>query len=128
MTSASEVIQRSGLDINAADFGSVVFRPMPGFMEQVLGGKASAITLGSTVFVRHQDFEGVVDGVRPDLVAHELLHTVQWKTDGVSFLPRYVSQYIRFRMVGASHDAAYRSISYEVAAYKVGEANRRIPL
>jgi hypothetical protein len=125
MTSAREVIEKSGLDIDSSEFESVVFREMPALMSQVLQGKASAITLGSNIFVRAEDFQSVVDGALPDLVAHELLHAVQWKTDGIAFLPRYLIEYLRFRMVGASHDAAYRSISYEIAAYNAGAANRR---
>lgn len=128
MASATEVIERSGLDLNADEFVGVAFRPMPAIMHCVLRSRASAITIGSTVFFDPKIFDEVVAGCHPDLVAHELLHTVQWKTDGVAFIPRYVSEYLRLRLVGATHDAAYRSISYEIAAYEVGSANRRSPV
>lgn len=127
MTSAREVIELCGLEIDPTEFDPVTFRQMPPLLEAILSGRASAITLGRTVFVRAVDYEDVVSGKRPDLAAHELLHTVQWRDDGVAFLPRYLKEYLMFRLVGASHDAAYRSISYEIAAYNAGTANRRSP-
>ncbi len=128
MASAREVIELSALDIDPTEFGSVVFKPMPSWMEAILGGRASAITLGPTVFVRADDFRAVMAGEKPDLVAHELVHTVQWREDRYTFLPSYIGEYLRFRLLGASHDAAYRSISYEIAAYNAGKANRRGPV
>ena len=128
MASTREVIERSGLDLDTEEFGNVVFRPMPAMMQCVLKGHASAITLGSHVYFQRSLFDEVIEGHHPDLVAHELLHTVQWRMDGIGFVPRYLSEYLRLRLVGATHDAAYRSISYEIAAYQAGSANRRTVL
>lgn len=128
MASTREVIERSGLDLDTEEFDNVVFRRMPALMQCVLKGRAGAITLGSHVYFKGSLFDEVIEGDRPDLVAHELLHTAQWRTDGLAFVPRYLTEYIRLRLVGATHDAAYRSISYEIAAYDAGSANQRTAL
>ena len=51
------------------------------------------------------------------LVAHELVHVEQWRVLGaVRFLARYVSEYLRNRVHGLRHWAAYEAISLEVEA------------
>lgn len=81
----------------------------------VVGGpvppQAEAITLGNTIFVRHRscDHQG--------LMAHELVHVRQFKDLGwMRFLARYVGSYLRFRLSGYGHMAAYRRIPLEVEA------------
>ena len=81
----------------------------------VIGGpvppQAEAITLGRTIFVREHasDHQG--------LMAHELVHVRQYKELGaVRFLARYLGSYLRFRLNGYGHMAAYRRIPLEVEA------------
>lgn len=81
----------------------------------LLGGPvprgAAAITLGPVVSVRRAAAgdEG--------LLAHELVHVRQWRELGVvGFLVRYVGAYLRWRVRGYGHWAAYRRIPLEVEA------------
>ncbi len=81
----------------------------------VIGGlvppQAEAITLGKTIFVRKRscDHQG--------LLAHELVHVRQFGELGpVRFLARYVGSYLRYRLGGYGHMAAYRRIPLEVEA------------
>ena len=72
---------------------------------------AAAITLGPLVSVRSSS----VGDER--LLAHELVHVAQWRSLGVvGFLRRYVGSYLRWRLRGYGHWAAYRRIPLEVAA------------
>ena len=72
---------------------------------------ASAITVGRVVSMRRG---AVGDAV---LLAHELVHVRQWRELGVvGFLVRYVGSYVRWRVRGYGHWAAYRRIPLEVEA------------
>lgn len=72
---------------------------------------AGAWTLGSLVIVRRR----LAD--RTHLLAHELEHVRQWRELGVvGFLRRYLGAYLRWRLRGYGHAAAYRRIPAEVAA------------
>jgi hypothetical protein len=117
MATAESVIVRSGLLVDPSEFRDVTFTEMPCPMRTVLGDRAAAITLGDHIFIRPDTFDDVVAGLHPELVVHELVHVAQWRKDGGWFLPRYLGQYFRFRLLGISHETAYRSISYEVDAY-----------
>lgn len=72
---------------------------------------ASATTLGSTVFVRR----GVE--LTPRLRRHEYEHVLQFARHGrVGFMLRYVADYLRWRLRGRGHWAAYRRLRFEVQA------------
>jgi hypothetical protein len=72
---------------------------------------ASAITLGSVVVVR----ASAVSSAR--LLRHELVHVRQWRRLGLfGFLRRYLGAYLRWRVRGYPHWAAYRRIPLEVEA------------
>jgi hypothetical protein len=117
MVTAEEVIDRSDVPIDATDFQFVSFLKIPSLMGTLIGGRVEAITFGNRIFIQPESFDAVVSGSRPDLVLHELVHVAQWRVGGGSFLPSYLGQYLRFRFLGAGHQAAYRSISYEIEAY-----------
>lgn len=78
---------------------------------------ASAWTLGRRVLMRAREWG--VD--RTDaLVAHELVHVAQWSRRGrAGFLVSYLGAYLRARMRGLGHWAAYREIPAEVEAYDI---------
>lgn len=81
----------------------------------VVGGpvppQADAITLRRTIIVR----ERAADDSR--LLDHELVHVRQFRDLGVPrFLVRYVGSYLRLRLGGYGHLAAYRRIPLEVEA------------
>jgi hypothetical protein len=72
---------------------------------------ASAITIGSVVSVRTA---AVAD---ERLLRHEAVHVRQWRELGfVRFLWRYLGAYLRWRLRGYDHWAAYRRIPLEVEA------------
>lgn len=72
---------------------------------------AAAITLGRVVSVRRR-FAG-----DERLLRHELVHVRQWRELGtVRFLTRYLGAYVRWRLRGYGHWAAYRRIPLEVEA------------
>lgn len=73
--------------------------------------QAAAITLGKTVVVR-QRF-----AADDALMAHELVHVRQFASLGpLRFGIRYVASYLRGRLAGYGHMAAYRRIPLEVEA------------
>lgn len=72
---------------------------------------AAAITIGPVVSVRRR-FAG-----DERLLRHELAHVRQWRRLGVpTFLVRYVGAYLRWRVRGYGHWAAYRRIPLEIEA------------
>jgi len=74
------------------------------------------------VFFNASRFDAVVAGEDPVLLVHELTHVAQWADNGaLVFIVRYMSEYLRLRMLGISHDAAYRGISFEHAAFDASE-------
>lgn len=119
---ADLAVQRAGLDAAALTVAGVSLRPMPRIMQAVLGRYVAAMTLNRRVFFRSSRFDAVVAGDDPVLLAHELIHVAQWADNGAFlFVVRYVYEYLRLRMLGISHDAAYRGISFEYAAYAATE-------
>lgn len=91
-------------------------RPPPGIDDiRVVHGfaapGASATTIGRTVFVRR----GVTMG--PRLRRHEYEHVLQYHQLGrIRFLVRYLGEYLRWRLRGRRHHAAYQRISFEIRA------------
>jgi hypothetical protein len=72
---------------------------------------ADAITLGSVVSVRK------AASADEHLLRHELVHVRQWRRLGIAgFLGRYLGSYLRWRVRGYGHWAAYRRIPLEVEA------------
>jgi hypothetical protein len=70
-----------------------------------------AMTVGRWVLVRRGHEHDV------GLLAHELVHVQQWREQrAVPFLARYVGEYVRNRLRGMRHWAAYSAISAEVEA------------
>jgi len=72
---------------------------------------ASAITIGPVISVRRRS------ATNERLLRHELVHVEQWRRLGVvGFLVRYLGAYLRWRLRGLPHRAAYRRIPLEVEA------------
>jgi hypothetical protein len=71
----------------------------------------SAITLGPLIILRREA------GTDVRLLRHELVHVRQWRELGARrFLASYVGAYLRWRLRGYPHWAAYRRIPLEVEA------------
>jgi hypothetical protein len=70
-----------------------------------------AMTLGRWILVRRGHELDV------GLLAHELVHVQQWRElHALPFLARYFGEYLRSRLAGKRHWAAYSAISFEVEA------------
>ena len=72
---------------------------------------ADAITLPGLIIIRRRAADDAA------LLAHEAVHLRQWRQLGVvGFLRRYLGAYVRWRMRGYGHWAAYRRIPLEIEA------------
>ena len=72
---------------------------------------ASAITIGPVISLRRAAFGDA------RLLRHEEAHVRQWRELGFfGFLRRYLGAYLRWRLRGYGHWAAYRRIPLEVEA------------
>ena len=72
---------------------------------------AAAITIGPVVSVRHRWADD------EHLARHEAVHVGQWRRLGVvRFLGQYLGAYLRWRVAGYPHWAAYRRIPLEIEA------------
>ncbi len=81
--------------------------------------RASGITLGSNIYVRHSLF-GRQGQLPLYFVTHEVAHVVQFLRDGTyPFLTRYLGEYGWMRLRGIDDRSAYLAISYEREARRV---------
>ena len=72
---------------------------------------ADATTLGSQILVRADAADDAL------LLRHEEVHVRQWRQLGMfGFLRRYLGAYLRWRLRGYGHWAAYRRIPLEIEA------------
>jgi hypothetical protein len=72
---------------------------------------AAATTLGRFIFVKPTAVDSEL------LLRHELVHVRQWRELGVvGFLRRYLGAYLRWRLRGYPHWAAYRRVPLEIEA------------
>lgn len=85
--------------------------------------QAAAITLGKVISVRHKY------AASEALMAHELVHVRQFSELGwARFLVRYTRSYLRGRLSGYGHMAAYRRIPLEVEASWLSRLHDRAAL
>ncbi|HKS21962.1 MAG TPA: hypothetical protein VJZ76_04125 [Thermoanaerobaculia bacterium] len=90
--------------------------PLPRFARLFLPRNVVAITLGRRIWVARELPPAEMEMV----LRHEMVHVRQMEELGVPrFLWRYVSEYLRNRLRGMDHDAAYRAISFEREAFAV---------
>jgi hypothetical protein len=128
-TPAAGVVKRAEIDVGDLDISDVMLHEMPWWMARVLGSGVGAVTLSDSIFVAPDVYEAVVDGERPTLLLHELVHVSQWRREGrLGFLTRYTTDYLRNRLIGLNHEVAYRAIGHEAAAYDASERPDREPL
>ena len=86
---------------------------------------ASAVVFGRHVFVSRAAAACIEEGARDAcrLLAHELEHVAQYqRLWAAPFLGRYLGEYLRGRLDGLSHRAAYLSISFEREAEERAQA------
>ena len=112
--SLDTALRRSGVDIDAVRYESVVVRPVPGWLARVWGSGIDAMALPRIVFASDAAFDRIVDGDAASLLVHESVHIDQWRDYGVArFLIHYVGDYLYGRAVGLPHHPAYRAIRFE---------------
>ncbi len=81
-----------------------------------------AITLGTLVVVRS---EAAMSEHFAELLRHERVHVGQWQELGVvRFVSQYLGAYVKYRLRGYGHNAAYRRIPLEIAAVVIARAGR----
>lgn len=86
-----------------------------------LGPQTRAITLGRIVLIRSGDQHDA------HLIAHEMVHVVQWERLGWwQFLRGYLGAYVSGRRRGLTHWQAYATIPLEVQARAL--ADEIVPL
>lgn len=82
------------------------------------GRRATGITLGRRIFVRHEAFTD--DRIPMELLTHEVVHVVQFARDGVlPFLARYLAEYASGLARGMGDRQSYLNIGYEIEARRV---------
>lgn len=117
-TDAGVVAQLCGIDGFGLPLDGVNLVAMPPIVERILGSHVQAITITHTILFNSTVFGRVVEGSEPELLAHELIHVDQWSKYGVAgFVWIYTRDYLRVRLLGGTHRAAYRSIGFEYQAY-----------
>ena len=120
IVSAKTAALRAGLGDEEASTSGVRIVTMPRLLSLLVGRKVMAMTLNRVIFVKPSVFDRVASGDEPALLLHELTHVAQWHDYGAAdFAFRYVGEYLRLRLLGADHDAAYRGISFEHVAHDV---------
>ena len=121
------LLDRAGLDsgtivrlVGALDLTAVVIGPAPSWMRRLWRGPVAAMTLGNRVFLKSDDFSP--EQLRR-LLVHEFVHVRQWQLAGsLRFLRRYLGDYVRGRLRGLDHQAAYSRIRYETEARHIADA------
>lgn len=100
---------------------AVAVRPVPRLLIRLWPGWVSAMCLPWGIYVHPDRLAGDPDALAR-LIAHELVHTRQWKTLGpVGFLRRYLADYLRGRFDGLDHRSAYEAITLEREARAITE-------
>jgi hypothetical protein len=80
------------------------------------------ITLGSLIIVRA---EAALSESFAELLRHERVHVRQWREHGaIGFLLHYVGPYLKGRLRGYGHYAAYRRIPFEAEAVYLARLDR----
>ncbi|HSJ36383.1 MAG TPA: DUF4157 domain-containing protein [Acidimicrobiia bacterium] len=100
----------------------VVVRVRPAWLRRIWPRWAAAMTLPWGIYLRPDQVDADPERLGR-LIAHELVHTRQWKTLGlVGFLGHYLADYLRGRLRRMGHREAYRAISLEAEARVDGRA------
>jgi hypothetical protein len=95
---------------------TIVPSPLPRLARLLLPRNVVAITLGHRIWIARE----LPPAEMEVLLRHEMVHVRQMEQLGVPrFLWRYVGEYVRNRVRGMNHDAAYRAISFEQEAFAV---------
>ena len=118
------LLEKAGLDtetlhtlVGSIDLDAVSVERAPRWLQTLWRGPVAAMTLGRWIFLA--DFDLPVDRLRA-LLVHELVHVRQWQHAGpLTFLRRYLGDYLFGRLRRQGHVEAYRRIRYEVEARRI---------
>jgi hypothetical protein len=111
-----------GRGLGLADLDRVPVRTAPGWMARMWRGQVAGMALPWAIYLRADVLVGD-PGRRAALIAHELVHVRQWQELGpIRFLVGYAGDYLRGRLAGLGHHAAYRRIALEAEAEAVARS------
>lgn len=114
-------LQRLSTACPGLDPFTVEVRPAPWILRRIVPNNIAAVALPWAIYVLPEHFAKPRRELAP-LIAHELTHMHQWRTDGVlEMSARYVADYLRQRRRAGSHWDAYQGIQYEVDARSAAE-------
>jgi len=96
---------------------AVVLRLAPAALRRLWRGSVAAMATPGAIWLTPGAMRMVEAGEAGHLISHELAHVAQWRRHGrVTFLVRYLGDYLLVRAAGFPHDTAYRAIRFERAA------------
>ena len=115
MPALSELQTRAGIGPGTAP--DLPVRVAPALLRRFWGRRTRGMTLPWAIYLSPKAYEQALAGTAPRLLAHEGVHVEQWRRLGpVRFLVAYITDYLRGRLAGLPHDAAYRAIALEQEA------------
>jgi hypothetical protein len=107
----------NGLAADNPAYEGVTIAVAPDWMRSLWIGPVNAMALPRTIYVTDELFDRIITGNARSLLAHESVHIEQWKRHGrFGFLGPYLADYVRNRLRGLPHTAAYRAIRFEKEA------------
>ena len=112
-------LRNSGAGSDAARLASVTIRPVPSWLARMWGRGTDAMTVRNMIFASQSALERIADGDALVLLSHEAVHAEQWREYGV--VGFYLGDYLRGRVLGLPHHAAYRAIRFEREAVERSE-------
>jgi hypothetical protein len=123
---AGDVLVASGIDVDRVraalprvDPSGVPVRPAPRWLRLVWGKGIVAFTAPWAIYVHPATLGVGLDRIG-GLIVHELVHAEQWRRLGwIRQAAGYVGAYLKGRLKGMRHGAAYRAIPQEVEAREV---------
>ena len=118
----TEALLANGVEKTNPAYDSVVIGAAPRWLTKLWGSDTAAMTLSRRIYVGDKVLRKIADGKAAKLLKHESVHVDQWQRHGrIAFLARYLSDYVRGRVAGLSHSAAYRAIAFEKEASSKSE-------
>ncbi len=126
MTTAGALLAAAGADLTPLRRALPEVEPYqvrvetaPRWMRALWVGEVAAMTLPGRVYLR-PDVAGWDAPRRTRLLVHELVHVAQWRRLGaVTFLVRYLADYLGGRLRRQGHQASYEGISLEREAREI---------
>ncbi|GMQ85033.1 MAG: hypothetical protein BMS9Abin07_0598 [Acidimicrobiia bacterium] len=118
----SEALLANGVETTEPAYDTVSVAAAPRWLTRVWGSNTAAMTVSRRIYVGDKTLQKIEDGNAGKLLKHESVHVDQWQRHGrIGFLTRYLGDYLRGRLAGLSHSAAYLAIPFEKEAISKSE-------